>query len=588
MDISKEKEKEKKEEKDEKNNENVKPENANKYLLSFLLENSDQDDYFKDSDDESNEENIYDNKNINTNNNLNNNINCLKNNSYSNFNENSTKDNSNINYLNMSHNNNYFFNSPNSQFNPNNTFYYKNNNSINYTQNNLPNLSMINNNKNNNNFNLNNINNNYFNNNIHSSNNINHSFNSFNNNISMGNCIPLPQSWNSFNGISTLNSLNFSNNNFIPPLSYNNDNIKSLSFNKPKFNNLTEYKVMKYKHSKSLKFSLDDENLSNQPNTLIKKIFDMSNQSLYNYIITQKGSRDIQAIIEKLNEKEIELLIYKLKNFISDITIDKYGNYFSQKLIQISSPFQRIKILEYMKNRFVEIANNTYGTHPLQSLIEIIYLPQEKQLILSYILGNENVLALDTKGTHILQKFISSTKDEERLELNSNLINIIDQLIIDASGVCVLIVLVKNTNDKSIRQKIANYITKGGPLNFIQHPYANYAVQSLIKGSDLSYCDEIIKTIIQNYLSLSMQKFSSNVVENCISYGTEDTVQQIYKSIIEEDKLESLLNNTYGNFVMEKLIERLNLEEKMNLIKKIDKLGKSKNISKNIMNLLYK
>ena len=84
-----------------------------------------------------------------------------------------------------------------------------------------------------------------------------------------------------------------------------------------------------------------------------------------------------------------------------------------------------------MKNRFVEIANNSYGTHPLQSLIEIINMPQEKQLVLSCVLGNESLLALDSKGTHVLQKFISCTKDEERKQLNTNLINLIDKLIID-------------------------------------------------------------------------------------------------------------------------------------------------------------
>ena len=589
MNINKEKEKETKDTKDEKEIE--KPENANKYLLSFLLENSDQDDdYFKDSEDDSNEEQINSktkdikkNNNINSLNSINNNLPFGKNNSNSNsnLNENSTKDNSN-NYFNISQNNNYLFN-------PNKNFYFKNTNLINNNnQNSFQNLSMVNNN------NLNGLNNNnYINNNINSNNNF--SFNSFNNNMPIGNMISFPPSWNSFSGLSPVNSLNFANN-FVPPLSFNSDNmnnnIKSLSFNKPNTkknnNNLSGCKIMKYKHSKSLKFSLEDENLNIPSNQFIKKLFDMSEQSLYNYIITQKGSRDIQAIIEKLNEKEIEILIFKLKNCISDITIDKYGNYFTQKLIQICLPHQRIKILEYMKNRFVEIANNTYGTHPLQSLIEIICLPQEKKIILSYILGNESILALDTKGTHILQKFISSTKDEDRIELNNNIINLIDKLIIDASGVCVLIVLVKHTNDKSIRKKLANYITEGGPLNYIQHPYANYAVQILIKSSDLSYCDIIIETITQNYLSLSMQKFSSNVVENCISYGTEITIQKIYKSIIEDDKLESLLNNTYGNYVLEKLIERLKIEEKLVLIKKIEKFAKNKNISKNIMNLLYK
>ena len=572
--------------------ENEMPENANKYLPSFILENPDQDedDYFNnsDSDEESDEEPINNKqKNIQVQNNINDIINSKnfdRNNSYPNNIENSTKDNSSYKYLNLSQKNNYIYNTP-SQLDQNKNFYIKN-------------LSMINNN----NYNINNLSNNtnkYFNNNMNSSNN-QYSFNSFNNNInssnnnfsfnscnnnnkSMGNYISLPQSWNSFGGLSPINS-------FISP-SFNNDDIKSQSFTKPKnkiSNNSIGCKVIKYKHSKNIKFSLDDENLNIQSNLNIKKLLDMSEHSLYNYIITQKGSRDIQNIIVKMSDKEIELLIYKLRNCISDITIDKYGNYFIQKLIQICLPHQRIKLLEYVKNRFVEIAKHTYGTHCLQSLIEIANLPQERQLILTGILGNEKELALDTKGTHILQKFIISTKDEERLELNKNLINLIEELITDASGVCALNALVRNTNDKSIRLKIANYITNGGPLNFIQHAYANYAVQSLIKSSDLSHCDLIIETIIQNYLSLSMQKYSSNVVENCISYGSEVTVQKIFKSIIEDDKLESLLNNTYGNFVLEKLIERLNLEDRLILIKKFEKLGKNKsNISKNIMNLLY-
>ena len=85
-----------------------------------------------------------------------------------------------------------------------------------------------------------------------------------------------------------------------------------------------------------------------------------------------------------------------------------------------------------------------------------------------------------------------------------------------------------------------------------------------------------------------MQKLSSNVVENCIKYGKENTVKKIFKNIIEQEKLESLLNNNYGNFVLEKLIARLNKEEKMILIKKIEKLGKTKVISNTIKNLLYK
>ena len=65
-------------------------------------------------------------------------------------------------------------------------------------------------------------------------------------------------------------------------------------------------------------------------------------------------------------------------------------------------------------------------------------------------------------------------------------------------------------------------------------------------------------------------------------------MKKIYNQIIDQEKIESLLNNNYGNFVLEKLIARLNKEEKMIFIKKIEKLGKTKIISNTIKNLLYK
>ena len=42
-------------------------------------------------------------------------------------------------------------------------------------------------------------------------------------------------------------------------------------------------------------------------------------------------------------------------------------------------------------------------------------MPEEKKLVLKYILGNETILSFHSKGTHILPKYISNTKDEDRI-----------------------------------------------------------------------------------------------------------------------------------------------------------------------------
>ena len=589
---------------------------SNNFLPSFLLDNTEKDDYFNNQssndDNESNEDKdisdshnklweegkepdknlqkkdelkklSYQDKNKylsdkNENNNNNNNERIIYNNEINDNNNNRNVISHNYYYsLPINNNNktliNNSFNNRNSNYYYQNYFNFQNNSNINS---NIFNNN-INNNNNNNSNNINNINNNIF---------INHNppmNNPFSNSFGPTYPFNLLNIQPFFSGQIKPNNSTDNINAFNYNISKNELNKKCFSFNAP----FSQTSLDKKKKKKTKKDKKNDDNINNDYNVTMEKLLNMADYSLYNYLITQKGSRDVQTALKKSKENEVELLIDKLKQYISDITIDKYGNYFSQKLIQICVPSQRIKILQYINNRFVEIANNSYGTHPLQTLMEIINMPEEKKIVISYILGNESTLSLDSKGTHVLQKFISNSVDEEREQLNKNIINIIDKLIIDQFGVCVLIKLVKHSKDKMISKAIANYITDNDPLSFIQHPYANYAVQILINSTDLSYCDNIIETIVNNYLSLSMQKFSSNVVENCIKYGNENCVKKIYKAIIEQEKLESLLNNNYGNFVLEKLIARLNKDEKMKIIKKIEKLGKTKNLSNTLKNLLY-
>ena len=584
------------------------------FLPSFLLENTEKDDYFMEQSSncenesiEEKEENhferikIFDKDSVNkideNENQNNNNKKRIIYNNGKNYNINGNYSNQNFYYSFPINEEKNFIN--NSFNNRNSNYYYQN--YFNLLNNSNINPNILNNiNKNNNdNNNINIINNNNF---INQNPHINSYSNSFGNAypfnfINYQTFFPTMNKQNNING--NLDKFNFigNNPNNINNIQKNELNKKCLSFNLPFSpfeenpenieNNSSEKKKKKKSKKEKASENNNNNNSNDSYNITMKKLLNMTDYSLYNYLITQKGSRDVQMALKKIKENEAEILIDKLKDYISDITKDKYGNYFSQKLIQICVPSQRIKFLKYINTRFVEISNNSFGTHPLQTLMEIINMSEEKKLVLSYILGNESTLALDSKGTHVLQKFISNTVDQEREQLNKNIINLIDKLIIDPFGVCVLIKLVKHSKDKIINKKIANYITDNGPLSFIQHPYANYAVQILLNSTDLSYCENIIDTIINNYLSLSMQKFSSNVVENCIKFGDEKSVKKIYKAIIEQEKLESLLNNNYGNFVLEKLISRLNKEEKMKIIKKIEKLGKTKTLSNTLRNLLY-
>ena len=362
---------------------------------------------------------------------------------------------------------------------------------------------------------------------------------------------------NSFNNdINNFNLINFNNNPGFYPFhnSHSNININ----NKSTKNNNTEKKI---------KIKKDN-------------ILLISENYLYNNLLTQNGSEKIQKIIKNLKTHEIDIFLNKIQIYFFDIMVNKYGNYFIGELFQICTFEQRLKIIKKLEGHFTELAIDKYGTFPLQRLMEIINISEEKNLITKYIIGNEQLLAFDKNGSHVLQKFLGNSKDEDRGDIDINLIKIVNKLIINMLGAGVLVKLIKHTNNKENLIKIINYINNNEPIIFMQHPYSNYVIQSLIINPiSLPFCDLIIKTIINNYLSLSLQKNSTKVVENCINYCNYNIIKRIYNSIIEEKALDTLLNNYYGNFVLLQLIKRLNDNDKNFLIKKIEKFGKNKIIN---------
>ena len=50
----------------------------------------------------------------------------------------------------------------------------------------------------------------------------------------------------------------------------------------------------------------------------------------------------------------------------------------------------------------------------------------------------------------------------------------------------------------------------------IQNPFGNYIIQHILEEWGFAGCKCVINVIQHNIISLSMQKFSSNVVEKCL------------------------------------------------------------------------
>ena len=356
---------------------------------------------------------------------------------------------------------------------------------------------------------------------------------------------------------------------------YNNDNkfFNSRSINNY-FNNInnvkiSQNKVNENKNQINLENILDKNNVNNinskniinsiNSNTLdeFKKYINTLPMPLVNYLCTPKGTLEIQKKLEKSNNDYKILLINLLnKQGLSKIMKNTYGNYFFQQLIKKNEKSIISLIISYISEDFLDISKDFSGTFSLQALLDEIPSIEEEQNILKAIKDKELEMAFDKNATHVLQKIILIFPDNHRAYLNEIILNNFINLCLDPNGICLIKIFIKtNTliyNKKRINENIIN--------NFVilaESPFGNYGIQYLMEIWSRNELVGIKDKILENIYQLSLQQFSSNVIEKAIEIFEEDIIRKL---CFENNFTISLLKNKFGKFVLNKAIKYMKID----------------------------
>jgi hypothetical protein len=105
--------------------------------------------------------------------------------------------------------------------------------------------------------------------------------------------------------------------------------------------------------------------------------------------------------------------------------------------------------------------------------------------------------------------------ENKRENLNSMLLKNLKNLTLDSNGICVIKKLINTNQSETIKKRILEEI-QYNCLEIVQSPFGNYAIQHVLEEWGMEISKNIILIIKENIVSLSMQKFSSNVVEKCL------------------------------------------------------------------------
>ncbi|KAJ3879349.1 ARM repeat-containing protein [Lentinula edodes] len=290
----------------------------------------------------------------------------------------------------------------------------------------------------------------------------------------------------------------------------------------------------------------------------------------------QHGCRYLQKKLEEGLPEHRDMIFRETFGHFADLMTDPFGNYLCQKLLEYSTDEQRNVICESVAQDLVNISLNMHGTRAVQKMIDFLsthrqqanlrYNAQIHSIILALSL-HVVVLIKDLNGNHVIQKCLNKLSPEDNQFIYNAVAANCVEVATHRHGCCVLQRCIDHASDHQ-RIQLVNEITFNA-LTLVQDPYGNYVVQYILDLNDNRFSDAVIRQFAGNVCALSVQKFSSNVIEKCIRVAEHSTRKMLIEELLNRTRLEKLLRDSYGNYCVQTALDYADPAQRVLLVEGI-------------------
>lgn len=112
-------------------------------------------------------------------------------------------------------------------------------------------------------------------------------------------------------------------------------------------------------------------------------------------------------------------------------------------------------------------------------------------------------------------------------------------------------------------------------LELVNNQFGNYLVQTLLEIAEPDLIEELHSNLRTRYGILSLKKFSSNVVEKFLFHSTPTIREQIIEELITVTDFKKLLEDSFGNYVVQNALQHAASHQVLQLEEKIKPLIKT-------------
>ncbi|CAH0478875.1 unnamed protein product [Peronospora belbahrii] len=325
--------------------------------------------------------------------------------------------------------------------------------------------------------------------------------------------------------------------------------------------------------SSSLSAALSVEDIQN-------RVFAMSKD--------QNGCRLLQEQLDYENRSDLCEVIYQESlEHLAEMMVDPFGNYLFQKLLERVNEKQRVVIIRRVSSNLVAAALNLHGTRSVQKVVEVCatslevfeedyeeededncsYVNKCKEqsdgsgqrrmtslpdIIVEALKDDAVRLCIDSNGNHVIQRALQFMKPEYNQFVFDAVCKECTTVGTHRHGCCVLQRCLDAANTMQ-KAAVIEQVERQA-MKLMQDPYGNYVVQYVLDSCTAEEAFGVIMKPLGHIYELSVQKFSSNVIEKCLEKAPERVRQKYIAEITSCSKMNKMLQDQFANYVVQRAL----------------------------------
>lgn len=279
----------------------------------------------------------------------------------------------------------------------------------------------------------------------------------------------------------------------------------------------------------------------------------------------QTGSRFLQITLIENNPDDVNAIYNAILPLLTKVSVDQFGNFVVQKLIEKGSEAHKEAIAAELKAKAVDLANDRFGCRVIQKAVEVM-TPALQQDVVSEIKNNVVECIKSMHGNHVIQICVQKMA----VESLGWVIDAVEKEVEFIASHMYGCRVVQRLCERCDTFQLAGMLEKASGLvaELASDQHGNYVVQCLLAHGRLEDKRRIIQAIQERPVKFASNKCSSNVVERCLETAAEgpdagaleDDRQALLRAFIGEpgdskSPLRQLMNDKFGNFIVQKLIK---------------------------------